>query len=271
MAEYVTNGLTGTGSEAKTGYEYNTRNQLTRVLAYEEGALAGEVKYSYDKVGNLVTMTDGNGNATRYSYDALHRLTELKDPLSQVEKYVYDANSNLIRKVDRNGNTITTTYDGMNRPLKVSAVHSDGTILPETIQTSYTKTGNVLRQTNENLTTDFAYDNHGRNITQTSSNGIVKAYTYTLADTRASFQLKQNGTIKLNQTYQYDAMGRLKETLNNGTVIESYAWDKNGNLVTKTKPGPGMTSTYTYGLANQLTALENKKGTSVLFKCIQEK
>jgi YD repeat-containing protein len=59
--------------------------------------------YSYDAVGNLLSLTDSVGNTTAYRYDALHRLVEELDPLGRSTTFAYDAAGNLTSHKDRMG------------------------------------------------------------------------------------------------------------------------------------------------------------------------
>src|SRR6185436_14893530 len=58
--------------------------------------------YEYDLRGNLTTLTDGNGHATRFEYDPANRLVRKIDALDGEENYSYDAAGNLLSSTDAN-------------------------------------------------------------------------------------------------------------------------------------------------------------------------
>jgi RHS repeat-associated protein len=266
IEEKVTNGLPGkAASYSKTTYSYSNRGWLTHVRAYDGASVGQSASYGYDGAGNLTSMTDGRGKKTSYQYDGRNRLAKIVDPMGRAESYSYDISSNLIKKTDRNGNALSMEYDGMNRLVRVSAAGPGGTVAAEKLVNTYAKTGSLHSQENENMTVTYSYDSHGRNIRKSQSNGIVEEFTYNMADQRDSFRLMQGGAEKMRLGYAYDAVGRLRQVNNGGsTAYANYTYDKNHNLLSAAYPSPGITATYTYGYANQLTGLSSKKGSTVL-------
>ena len=120
-----------------TSYNYDELNQLIeKAYANASGETTDEsVLYGYDALGNRLAMTDGIGNA-EYIYDALGRVTSVKDSAGQTVTYTYDErgnvtaigypdgtevtyeydlNNNLTKVTDRNGESTTYEYDALNR------------------------------------------------------------------------------------------------------------------------------------------------------------
>ncbi|MCP4549372.1 MAG: RHS repeat protein, partial [bacterium] len=101
--------------------EYPT---FTRELTYdvmgrvvEESTLDGTHRksYEYDIAGNVVSMTDEEGNTSRFEYDSLNRLVKSTDAMGGVVERVYDDRDNLIQLLDpKNGSTFYT-YDKNDR------------------------------------------------------------------------------------------------------------------------------------------------------------
>jgi YD repeat-containing protein len=77
-----------------------------------------QTSYTYDYVGNVITITDPKNAVTRFQYDKLNRLVKVIDPLNQNTDYTYTALGNLreIKQYD-GGQTFTTTkvYDELGR------------------------------------------------------------------------------------------------------------------------------------------------------------
>ena len=46
--------------------------------------------FTYDGLGNLLSVTDGEGNTTSYRYDELHRMTAITDGNGAVTRFAYD-------------------------------------------------------------------------------------------------------------------------------------------------------------------------------------
>ena len=219
--------------------------------------------YTYDAAGNPLTVTTANREAvTGYAYDHLGNLTTMTDAMGQKETHTYDLNGNLLTTTDRNGNVTTFTYDDLGRQVNVQVKSAAGTLLSSK-QTAYTLTGQTLSEQNDTATVTWKYDALGRMTQESETGGVVKNYTYNLADLRTGYQLLVGGAQKMNTTYTYDQMNRLSTVLENGAQAASYTYDKNGNRATMTN-GNGTTVTYAYNAANLVTSLQNKKGLSTL-------
>ncbi len=66
-------------------------------------AVYATIKNKYDLNGNLTKVTQPNGSATTYTYDAANRKTGMTDPDLGTWTYTYDANGNLRSSVDPRG------------------------------------------------------------------------------------------------------------------------------------------------------------------------
>lgn len=282
IEERITNNLEGSAaSYAKTGYAYDNRNRLVKVITYDNGIPENYTQYYYDNMGNKlrmytglsspltisgldnVTGSDTDYSITKYQYDRFGQLIEMIDPLNQSESYTYDLNGNLTQKTDRKRNVHTYTYDGLGRLLTKKVETPDGEA-DETYTYTYTLTGNRHTSTGGGITTTCQYDALGRLIKETESGGIEKTYTYDAANNRKSFILKQNGQIKTDTSYDYDNMNRLWKVYENGIQTATYTYDANGSRQTLTYNQSGNSVSYAYNLANKLTLLINKKGASTL-------
>lgn len=143
-----------TDSWAKTEYSYNSRQYLVAVKQYEGNTIAASTSYTYDGVGNMLTMTAG-GNTTTYTYDRFGNVLTMTDALGKTETNTYSSVGKPISKTDRNGNTTVYFYDAAGR-LVATSVTVDGKT--EVMQTSYTKTGQICTEGNPWQSTSYTYD-----------------------------------------------------------------------------------------------------------------
>ena len=90
-----------------TTYGYNGLDMVTSIN-YNDGK---EVTYQYNKVGDLVEMTDWTGTTT-FEVDLLNRITKTYDLLGQLKTVT-----------EHDGRTTTYTYDGMGRTVKMEYPH----------------------------------------------------------------------------------------------------------------------------------------------------
>jgi YD repeat-containing protein len=84
-----------------------------------------------------------------------------------------------------------------------------------------------------------------------------------VSNNRTGFLLKQGGDTLQSMTYTYDAVNRLDEVKESGTTVAGYAYDANGNRSSLVYTNSN-TEDYAYNLANAVTSLQNKQGSTVL-------
>jgi len=174
---------------ASISYAYDSANRLTNVSnTYPTSAIGptgqfSTFTYSLDKVGNRVSVTDGNGNATSYTYDPLYELTSATNAFG-TSKYTYDAFGNRLTLTGPSGTT-TYKYDNDDRLLstgKTSFTYDkNGNRITEktagqTLAYSYDAANRLVSDTGGTQTSTFAYDGDGHRLSQTVPSGT---YTYT--------------------------------------------------------------------------------------------
>lgn len=266
----------------KQTYAYDNRNNLTQVTLYNNGQEENLTQYYYDKAGNLLRMYTGlskpltiNGlddvvptgddtyAVTKYTYDHMNRISKQTDPLNQIESYTYNSNNQLIHKVDRNNNIHNYTYKGTDI-LTQQIRNSQGT---QEVKKTYDWTVghhplSITDESGSQIT--FLYDPLGRLLKETEGN-VTKEYTYDANDNLITELIKDASTILRSTTYTYDKLNRLIEIHENGTQEATYTYDANGNRKVQTYKN-GNSTEYAYNLANRITELNNKQGTTELLK-----
>ena len=115
-----------------------------------------------------MSVTDANGHATSFSYDAFGRVTETTFPSNLFETDAYDADNNLTSKTDRKGQTIQYVYDALNRLTQKS--YPDST----TVEYTYDLVGKVLQVNDPTGAYGFSYDNMGRLIGARGNTGKIQ-------------------------------------------------------------------------------------------------
>lgn len=144
----------GTAAEwSKTEYTYNSRKKLISAKQYDGSTLASETAYTYDGVGNMLSMNAG-GSTTSYTYDRFGNVLSTTDALGQTEMNAYSVLGRLESKTDRNGIATSYTYDALGRVLSVSAGSADSA---QTILYTYTKTGQLRSEENGWQRSTYAY------------------------------------------------------------------------------------------------------------------
>ena len=240
-----------------TSFTYNQAGQvLSRSADSAPGAAVIE-RAAYDLRGNVVSKTDGNGNATGFVYDTLGRKTAETAPDPDgtgplpaiVTTYQYDAAGNQTATVVGDGRTTRDAFDRMQRIVRT--VRPDGTI----VVTSYDPAGNIATQADAaGRITRFDYDARNRQVAVVFPDGTTERTRYDGGD-RVVAATNRAGSVT---AFTYDTLSRkLTETgpaaaAGGSAPVTRYAYDSRGNLASVTgplgaRPGdPAQSTSYEY-------------------------
>ena len=246
-------------SESKLGvwyvttYGYNGLDMVTSIN-YNNGK---EVTYQYNKVGDLVEMTDWTGTTT-FEVDLLNRITKTTDTKGQVVEYTYDTTGNQTSVSYPDGTTTTKTYDLLGQ-LKTVTEHDDRT-------TTYTYDGMGRLSRMEyphGWVEDYHYDSIGQllKVEDTDPSGKdmkqqKHVYEYDDCGNMVYEYMRGNGTgeATVENTYTYDVLHRIVSVHENyGNDNRSYTYDSLGNLTYETSQG-NKSVDYKLNNLNQITS-----------------
>ncbi|RLD65490.1 MAG: hypothetical protein DRI84_06715 [Bacteroidetes bacterium] len=221
-----------------------------------DGFYNQNITYEYDKVGNVLEMTDWACTITN-AYDALNRkITEYTDNQNLDYAFYYDydllnnrTNMELIASDD--GLTNSYSYDNLNR---LSSLECKSF---KTVSTTfaYNPNGKISGITNAaSIYRDFSYDSEQRlsgiSADYSGSTRLGLSYTYNHAQQITEIDETLYGTP---HTYEYDYDNRDQlESEDCESILTSYAYDNAQNRVSK-DPDNDPTETYSYVIANKLT------------------
>ncbi len=251
-----TNSITPFG---ETKYRYDILNRMDTVLSPQNQATA----YHYNTVGNRDSVLNANGTST--GYDALNRLTELRNRApngSLLGRYQYSLNGIGIRTqvTELDGSRVVYGYDNLYRLLSETRYGTHAYANSFT----YDDVGNRLTQVKDGVTTTYDYNNRDQLLTESGSSGNI-SYTYDPAG-RMKTKTNASGTTTyawvdedrmasvsgpgVSVQYVYDADGRrAKETA--GATVKQYLIDRQlpyGQVVLETDGAGNLNAQYVYGL-----------------------
>ncbi|MFF3158729.1 RHS repeat-associated core domain-containing protein [Streptomyces sp. NPDC057910] len=233
----VTGGVGQAVPEVTTEYD-----PATGKAARTTSPTGGTLTKSYDKLGRQISYTDSDGGVTTNAYDLLGRPVTVSDNSPSTVTYSYDDS------IEPRG-LVTKTTDSIAGIFQAS-YDADGTVATEKLPGGYT-----LNQ-REN-TTGQATD---RTYTRDSDGAIV----YSDAVTASIHGQNTTHAGWSNQTYRYDAAGRLTSVDHTADTIctrRDYAFDARANRksLTSTTAAPGTdcaaggtSKTYAYDSADRL-------------------
>ena len=269
------NALTATNGAGTTAvFDYDTDGNCTsKTLTYTSDGMQKTVteKYAYDNAGNLISITDSDGNITMteynsmgkvscatdekgrkttYDYDDFGNLIKISYPDGTTESFTYDREGNNLTATDRMGRTVTMTYDKVGNLLSKT--------YPNGAKTTYTydKNYNLVSETSASGgTTSYTYDKIGRNTSITDALGNCTTFAYNSKSQLASMTDAKGNTY----IYSYDDNGnRIKTTYPDGSSVSS-AYDARGRVTSQTDQH-GYTTSYTYDGADRLTSVTDVLG-----------
>jgi RHS repeat-associated protein len=224
------------------------------------------IGYSYDKNGNLLTLTYPDSKVVRYEYDVNNRMKRVTDWLNNTTTYNYDEAGKLISAINSNGTRTGYKYDSANRLKTVANVRTNGT--PISIHNydldnygSRTKATTIPSTTIQNTprTTTYSYDRDNKLLSASNStftydaNGNLK----TIRGAEQSdfvfdhFNRLTDATSQNRQyRYQYDAIGSRISRSIDGQATQ-YTINPNTGLsqmLAEADQADRITSYYVYGL-----------------------
>jgi RHS repeat-associated protein len=213
------------------------------------GQVTPTVRYSYNSLGLMETMTDEAGITTRYRYDAAGRLTQMIEnegglnltttfqdfdaagrpqtviaPRNNISRYTYDSWGRLLTITDPLGVVTTYQYDGR---------------------------GNVIRTTAD----DTADESSGRNL--------VTNYSYDVHDRLLSQQINADG-MRWSDAYSYDGNGNLATHTDSESQTTTFIYDA-ANQLTGVEDPLNQTTGFTYTAKSELATITQANGKEIRF------
>ncbi|TWU37529.1 tRNA nuclease WapA precursor [Novipirellula aureliae] len=233
-----------------TDYVYDSGGRLIRRI----DAMGGAINFRYDAEGNRVLLQDPVGNITTWTYDALNRVTEERDPFYWVEYVAANAG-------EFDGKTGATYLDQIlvanQKPSGASLATNQGAAHVRAF--GYDPEGNQTEVIDRNnRRREFDYDRSGRLLEERwyaeNDGPLVETIAFAY-DTIGNLISTSNGTTK--HVYTYDTLNQVtsddNEDNNPNTphVVLYYEYDSEGNII-KTHDSDGVTVESTYNDRNLL-------------------
>jgi YD repeat-containing protein len=198
------------------------------------GELLNRAAYNYNGLGEMITVTDYEGNEVTFQYDLLGRRLNVNSPDAGLIEYEYDEVGNIIRKVDSNlrnrGESIYYEYDGHNRLVTVdyprmgdvNYTYGDG-------NTPGNGAGRLLQITDESGIITYGYGKLGETVT-------INRQLHRLAPL--------GGNKEAGLEYTYDYLGRMERIIYPDGEEVTYEYDHGGQVTKVTGERNGQETEY---------------------------
>lgn len=266
------------GTCVRYGYEPKLGGKVISRKASPTTGVELLATYSFDQRSGALTGCSEQGFASGFEYTRSGKLlTETSTQGSHVAtaRYTYSLAGRLLDYTDVLGNEHKTTYDSLGRPKsceqnKVKADFSYNTLDQLiTVHTEDSDGGSAL-------TTRLAYDDFGREVSRTfDAVGVsrqILTSRYNLGGKLAQKTLKHGSVVIRDESFTYDARGRLKvyecegaqrprDVQGNDIIKQTFEFDALDNILTLETEFPGgkNLATYEYSTvdATQLVGIHN--------------
>jgi YD repeat-containing protein len=233
--------------------DYDAAHRLvSETIRY--GAFSKTVKYEYDGVGNIVTLTDPDLADIDYEYDHANKLVKVTDPGGGETIITYDAAGRRTKVQYANGTWSQYTYDDANRVMSIATRDAANALLfqydytydpagrllvvdrplkpqPEA-EFEYNKAGWLthaeypLAVPGQDI--QYTYDNVGNRLTK-DDKGQLTTYTYDAEDRVATQE--QILPVHSKITYTHDLNGNMVQTANLAAQKWGFEYDPENRLV----------------------------------------
>ncbi|MDI7275839.1 MAG: RHS repeat-associated core domain-containing protein, partial [Anaerolineae bacterium] len=287
VAEYDEQGLPRRVRRGDTGYwlrwtgpEAGLRGLPAAIIWKSDGKGEPEdapeariLSLEYDRLGQLVALTDPLDRRTTWAYDAAGRPVEVVDALGRRTQYEYDALGRIVRQVDvaggetlyrydENGNLVEWV-DALGRSTRLAYDHKDRLIwrqdpLGREVHLGWDNEGRLIwREDARGARVEFGYDGLGRLSSITFPTGETWRMEHDELG-RVTRVIHPAATWR----YEYDAAGNLvRAVIERGerTAELRYRYDSGGRLA-RLETGSGLSITYRYGGYGELTSVESPLG-----------
>lgn len=213
---------------------------LSRLIetGYNHG---GRDRYEYDPNGNSTKVIDSANREDVNTYDALDRLTVLRDALQGDTRLVYDTQDNIVSVTDPEGQATTYTYNGF---------------------------GDRLSQISQDSgTTTYSVDAAGNRTSQTDARGVTRTTSYDALDRPVSVNFPDAGeTIRYVYDQGVNGIGRLSGITDESGSTE-FEYDDRGNITrtVNTVDAQSYSISYSYNAADRLTGVNYPSGRSLVY------
>lgn len=190
------------------------------------------VEWNYDAMGRISELKEEGSKVTTYTYYPTGRLKKLIKPDGVTLRHTYNPNG-LLETLTSSDNSIayTYTYDSNHNPIKITDHNS-------TNSRTYNVYDELTKETLGNgLTTEYEYDQLGRAVLVRLPDQTTIEYRYDADHMTAVCHKDRAQTVVFEETYEaFDMMGHPGRRCSENVCVE-FQWDKLGRRISAQSPG----------------------------------
>jgi RHS repeat-associated protein len=245
-----------------THYRYDLMDHLIEVVENAASITCSNppcnatTRYTYDRAGNQVAITDARGNVRRFTYNAADELVYTSGAADSGLIHEYDTLGRLVSTTDPRGGEfdLSYSYDGLGHLTELR------TFATLDLHWRYNARGQRIEMQDASGTTSYQYDVLGR-LSQVDQPGGSVGYSYDARGLRTGVTYPNGSTL----SYRYTANGALEQVQQGLAVLASYQYDAAGRPTQVTRAN-GSSTSWSYDQAGRLTAIDSAGTTPALLK-----
>ncbi|WP_218943559.1 hypothetical protein [Exilibacterium tricleocarpae] len=207
-------------------------------------AIAQDNAFTYDAADRLLSLTDGVGNITAYTYDAVGNrtsVTEAANSQPRLTTFTYDLANRVLETSTPEGGVSRNSYDQTgNRVAEARLQSDDGT-------------------TQVWSTTTFEYDGNARLTAQVDSYGTRTEFIYDAMGNQLLIRSAAGTADERVTRKEYDLNNRVSAEIDGETNRSEFAYDSLGNRIRVTD-ALGRVARYYFDGSNNLIAILDAEG-----------
>jgi YD repeat-containing protein len=256
----------------RTHYEYDDIDRVLAVVEdYQPSNPTGDTantttSYTYDGVGEMLTMTDHDGDTTSYGWDTAGRLAGITYPDNGVVTYTHYDSGKLHTRTDQQNVVTTYTYNDLYQ----LTARSYSTGRSDTF--TWNRSGKLLTANNDVAALTFTYDALRRLTAETQEHpageilpagSYTTTYAYTVGPSGGTRTVGYPGGRVVTETY--DLRNRLDSVSGGAGVGADWTFDA-ANRRTNATLGNGIASLFDFDVNSRLTHIQHARDTTTLFE-----
>jgi RHS repeat-associated protein len=217
-------------------WEYNKQGELKTRIGPDNDV----THYAFEK-GLLVSVTDANGEDTRFVYDKHYNVVEMLMPGERKTEWGYNFKGLCTSVLDTDGNRVSYSYDELNRIVRLEQPDGNRTLLEydayddvlfakdahHKIQFEYTPLGSIKSRTENNTRVEFQYNKEDQLVSIINENGS----TYWFKRDGAGLIVQETGFDGLTREYIHDGAGKIEKVKLPDGRETKYHYDRGGRVV----------------------------------------
>jgi RHS repeat-associated protein len=252
--------------DATYTYSYDDDGRLTAIDNSGTPDMPDVVlNQTYDSDGDRLSLSATVAGTTQftndYQYDPFGDITQVAQSgpgvTTKQADFAYDVDGDLSSMNLSAGSTGVAnafyTYDSANQLSSVSYTRASDDSAIAGYTYTYDANGQITSMTLQDGTIDYVYDKDGQ-LTSATGSGLPTSESYSYDATG-------------NQTAAGDSTGTDNQLTSDGT--HDYAYDADGNLITKTTIATGATENFTWDYRNRLTEITYKNSAGTITGTVQ--